>query len=106
MEDYGFKFKLGQFVRHVGVVEAQHQMLTAIDTLMEGLLQKEERRNTIIKHNCGSMLIVNRVLENCHGGYQRFYDVRILGDIGPVLCGTSSPMGLVRFAEPELMEAE
>lgn len=105
MEDYGFKFKIGQFVRHVGTLEAQHRVLAAIDLKMEGYPQKSEKTSTIIKHNCSSMLIVNRILENCHGGYQRFYDVRISGDVGIVCPGGGSTMQLVRFAEPELVEA-
>jgi hypothetical protein len=79
--DFGFKFKIGQTVEHIG----SHPI-------------RNKDKKIIMFSRKQKLFIVGRLLDECPGGVQRHYDVRaILGD-------SSLATNLVRFNEIELKE--
>lgn len=78
--DFGFKFKIGEYVRHVGS--------DLINDTKEIYISRNEK-----------FFVVGRVLEECPGGIQRHYDVR------PLVLGSPATK-LVRFNEIELMQIQ
>lgn len=77
--DYGFKFKIGDIVIHIG----------------SSLIQEEDKIDSIFRMGQEKLLIVGRILDECPGGIQRHYDCRPIINKNPAT-------KLVRFNEIEL----
>ena len=92
--DFGFKFKIGEFVTPVLVAKMNENAPPP----PRDLLWAELRRTRLIAH------VVGRCLEQCSGsGTQRHYDIRIFTGGGR---GDEIKTTLLRFQEMELEKYE
>jgi hypothetical protein len=75
--DFGFKFKIGEIVEHVGT----HNI---------------REKTAVIFSRKSRLMIIGRVLDECPGGVQRHYDCRA------IINGDSPATNIVRFNEIEV----
>lgn len=97
MEDYGFKFKIGDRV-------------TMAECAIEAAAANAQLKPDAYARYTTPLLIVRgRLLEECYGGIQRHYDCRAIhrgqrtvGDVDVAFSAPIGSNGLFRLSEPEL----
>lgn len=100
MEDYGFKFKIGDRVTLTECVRERDALNATLKADAYG------------RYTATLMAVRGRHLEECYGGIQRHYDCRIIhvptrtvGNMEVSFAGDLR-VGYVRVSEPELQLAE
>ena len=91
--EFGFKFAVGATLEHIA---AAHRMVE-----LTGQTDRYEPK----PHLPVQFYVLERVLQQCPGGVQRHYMVRMVHPVGPGLSPVTGKPDIVQFNEIELREA-